>query len=181
MVSLLHCLYEAQDPSPCESVAQQLQHGLDLRDTTLTPLDCLCIGYLLAHVCKMAAGEFRVNLCRCSIGDQGCKYLVSGLHMYLGTHSAVTTLLCADMDKNATSHHAIPYLSKLLSIGCINILSIPDNDFASKQDTIQTFSVLVERVKNITTLKQLWFRQCGLNSKSTESLAEALITNRHLK
>ena len=50
LISLLHCLYEAQDPSLCESVAQQLQHGLNLGGTTLTPSDCLCIGHFLAHV-----------------------------------------------------------------------------------------------------------------------------------
>ena len=61
MVSLLHCLYEAQDPSLCESVAQQLQHGLSLWNTTLTPSDCLCIGYFLAYVCKMAAGELLLH------------------------------------------------------------------------------------------------------------------------
>ena len=72
-LSLLHCLYEAQDPSLCESVAQQLQHGLDLH--SLTPSDCLTIGYFLSHVCKMAAGEFKVCLSNFSIGDQCCKYL----------------------------------------------------------------------------------------------------------
>ena len=89
MISLLHCLYEAQDPSLCESVAQQLQHCLDLQYTTLTPSDCLCIGYFLAYVCKMATGEFKMYLINCSIGDQGCTYLISGLQnvMCLDTHS----------------------------------------------------------------------------------------------
>ena len=90
----------------------------------------------------MAAGEFEVDLNSCSIGDQGCKYLVSGLHKNLDTHSAVTTLLHMDMDRNAISHHAIPYLTKLLSIGCVYALNIPDNDFASKQDAVQTFSMV---------------------------------------
>ena len=124
LLSLLHCLYEAQDPSLCESVAQQLQRGLNLRITTLTPSDCLCIGYFLAYVCKMAAGEFRVNLESCNIGDQSCKYLVSGLHKYLDTHSAVTTLLSMTMNSNAISHHGVHHLSTLLKIGCINVLEL---------------------------------------------------------
>ena len=60
-----------------------------------------------------------------------------------------------DMDSNAISHNAIPYLSELLSFGCINVLNIDDNDFTSKQDAIQTFSVLAEQLKNNATLKQL--------------------------
>ena len=123
LLSLFHCLYEGQDPSLCESVAQQLQHGLSLNGTTLTPSDCLCIGYFLVHVCKMAAGEFRMNLERCSIGDQGCKYLISGLHKYLDTRSAITTLLSMVMVGNAISHRRICYLCTPLKIGCTSHLN----------------------------------------------------------
>ena len=179
MVSLLHCLFEAQDPSLCESVAQQLRHGLNLRSTTLTPSNCLCIGYFLAHVCKMDADEFKVNLMSCSIDDQSCKYLVSGLHKYLDTHSAVTTLLNMDMNSNAISHHGVHHLSTLLKIGCINDLNLSYNDLVSKQDAIR--GTLAKQLKNNTTLKQLWLLGCGLNSQSAESLAEALITNKHLE
>ena len=179
LISLLHCLYEAQDPSLCEFVAQKLLYGLDLRGTTLTPSDCLCIGYFLSHVCKMAAGEFEVNLSRCSIGDQGCKYLVSGLHKYLDTHSAVTTLLGMYMDSNAISHHGVQNLSTLLKIGCINDLDLRNNVLVSKQDA--TCGTLAKRLKNNTTLKQLWLTGCDLNSQNVESLAEALATNKHLE
>ena len=182
LLSLLHCLYEAQDPSLCESVAQQLQRRLDLRYTTLTPSDCLCIGYFLAHVCKMAAGEFKVNLERCSIDDQGCKYLVSGLHKCLDTHSAVTTLLNIHMRFNAISHHGVHHLSTLLKIGCIDYLNLSCNNLLSEQDTIHaTIDTFTEQLKYNTTLKTLWLQRCGLTSLSAESLAEALTTNKHLE
>ena len=45
LVSLLHCLYEAEDPQLCQFVADLLGHSLNLGDTTLTPLDCLAVGY----------------------------------------------------------------------------------------------------------------------------------------
>ena len=48
LLYLFHFLYEAQDPSLCESVAQQLQHRLDLSNTSLTPLDCLCMHWILS-------------------------------------------------------------------------------------------------------------------------------------
>ena len=179
LISLLHCLYEAQDPSLCESVAQQRQHGLDLSTITLTPSDCLCVGYFLAHVCKMAAGEFKVDLKSCSIGDQGCKYLISGLHKYLDTHSAVTTLLSMDMGSNDISHHGVHHLSTLLKIGCINTLDLHHNDLVSKQDAFR--GTLSKQLKNNTTLKQLQLRGCCLNSQSAESLAEALTTNKYLE
>ena len=180
MVSLLHCLYEAQDPSLCESVAQQLRHGLNLSATTLTPSDYLCIGYFLAHVCKMPAGEFEVNLESCSIGDLDCKYLVSGLHKYLDTDSAVTTLLHMNMGhSNDISHQGFAHLSTLLKIGCINYLDLPFNILLSKKDTVH--APFYKQLQSNTTLQELWLQGCGLNSQSAESLAEALTTNKHLK
>ena len=182
MLSLLHCLYKAQDPSLCESVAQQLQHGLDLSRTTITPSDCLCIGYFLAHVCKMAADEFKVFLSECSIGDQGCKYLVSGLHKCLDTHSAVTTLLNIDMSFNDISHHGLHHLFTLLNIGCIDYLDLTYNNLLSEQDTIHaTIDTFTEQLKYNTTLKTLWLQGCGLTSLSAKSLAEALTTNKYLE
>ena len=182
MLSLLHCLYEAQDPSLCESVAQQLQHGLDLFNTTLTPSDCLCIGYFLAHVCKMTAGKFKVNLRSCSFGDQGCKYLVSGLHKCLDTHSAVTTLLSINMISNGISHHGLRHLSTLLKIGCIDYLDLSGNNLLSEQDTIHAaIDTFIEQLKYNTTLKTLQLQGCGLTTLSAESLAEALATNKHLE
>ena len=182
VLSLLHCLYEAQDPSLCESVAQQLQYGLNLRGTTLTPSDCLCIGYFLAHVCKMAAGEFKVYLQSCSIDDQGCKYLVSGLHKCLDTHSAVTTLLNINMMLNDISHHRVHHLSTLFKIGCIDYLDLSGNNLLSEQDTIHaTIDTFTEQLKYNTTLKTLRLQRCGLTTLSAESLAEALTTNKHLE
>ena len=182
VLSLLHCLYEARDSSLCESVAQQLQRELHLMNTTPTPSDCLCIGYFLAHVCKMTAGEFRVYIYNCSIDDQGCKYLVSGLHKYLDTHSAATTLLHIDMENNAISHHGLHHLSTLLKIGCIDGLALSANNLLSEQDTIHSaIDAFTKQLKYNTTLKTLRLKRCGLTSLSAESLAEALTTNKHLE
>ena len=185
LVSLLHCLYEAQDPSLCDFVVQQLQRGLDLEDTTLTPSDCNCIGYFLAHVCQMAAGEFIVYLNNCSIDDQGCKYLVSGLHKHLNTQSSVATLLHIDMFKNAIGHHGVQHLSTLLKIGCVNFLTLSNNDLLSEHvqadTTLAPLSTFARELKKNNTLKTLWLQGCGLNSQCAETLAEALTTNRKLE
>ena len=178
------CLYEAQNPALCESVAQQLKLGLDLSHSTLTLSDCVCIGYFLAHVCKckMAADEFKVNLEDCSISDQDCKYLVSGLHKCLDTHSAVTTLLNMNTRNNFISHHGVHYLSTFLKIGCIDHLNLSDNDLLvpSKQSKAP-LGTFAEQLKNNTTLTKLRLLKCGLNSLSMEALVEALITNKYLK
>ena len=98
--------------------------------TTLTPSDCLCIGYFLAHVCKMAAGEFKVNFESCSISDQCCKYLVSGLHKCLDTHSSVTTLLTMNLSNNTITHCGVHHLSTLLKVSCIEYLDLGNDHFS---------------------------------------------------
>ena len=79
LVSLLHCLYESEDPSLCAFVAGLLDHTLDLSGTTLSPLDCLSVGNFLSVVSTTVSGEFVVDLYSSSIGDQGCEFLVRGL------------------------------------------------------------------------------------------------------
>ena len=181
LLTLLHCLYEAQNSYLCKSVALQLQCGMFLSCTTLTPSDCLCIGYFLSHVCKMTAGEFRVNLNHCSIGDQGCKYLVHGLHKYLDTHSAVCTLLTLNMSSNTISHHGVQYLSKLLEIGCVNDLNLFSNNPVSVEDILYTaIDTFSEQLKKNTTLKRLSLERCGLTSLNCESLAQTLTANKYL-
>ena len=180
IISLLHCLYEAQDPSLCESVAQRLLLGLDLSDTTLTPSDCLSIGYFLANVCKCKMSRFKVDLRNCSIDDRGWKYLIGGLYKCLDTHSAVTALLTMHLEKNIISHEGVHYLSTLLKIGCINYFNLLEIDLSSKQDK-DPLGTFTEHLKNNTTLRKLRLEKCGLNSLSIVSLAEALVTNKHLE
>ena len=78
LVSLIHCLFEAQDSSLCQLVVDELKPKLNLgtsyyddRGTiSLNPADCYCLGYFLTF-CK----DFEVELARCSIGDDHCKSL----------------------------------------------------------------------------------------------------------
>ena len=70
ILSILHCLYEAQDSALCQLVVQQFKGELSLRNISLNPADCLAVGYFLTH-CK----QFQVYLGGCSVGDEGCKTL----------------------------------------------------------------------------------------------------------
>ena len=50
LVSLLRCLHEAQDPDLCLYVAERLEYKLDLRRTSLSPLDYLSISFFLSSL-----------------------------------------------------------------------------------------------------------------------------------
>ena len=71
ILSLLHCLFEAQDKDLYELAVQQFKDlKLSLYGISLNPADCLAVGYFLTH-CK----QFEVDLSFCSISDDGCKTL----------------------------------------------------------------------------------------------------------
>ena len=71
ILSLLHCLYEAQDKTLCEMVVKEFTDSrLILEGISLNPADCLAVGYFLTH-----CSQFKVELGSCSTGDDGCKTL----------------------------------------------------------------------------------------------------------
>ena len=70
LLSLLHCLFEAQDSTLCQLVVKELHLTLDLSTISLDLADCLSVGYFLTH-CK----GFEVYIAGCFIGDDECKTL----------------------------------------------------------------------------------------------------------
>ena len=82
LVSLMHCLFEAQDSLLCQLVAGELKQKLTLGTWTgggirLNPADCYYLGYFLTF-CK----GFEVSLASCSIGDDHCKSLFRKEQVY---------------------------------------------------------------------------------------------------
>ena len=91
-LSLLNCLYEAQESSLCELIVgylgpkmnplakmfvPELRSKVNLCNTTLSPADCLSIGYFLKY-----AYSFDVDLSHCRIKDDGCVVLFSPKDAY---------------------------------------------------------------------------------------------------
>ena len=70
LVSLLHCLFEAQDISLYQAVSDKLNSRLDLGHVSLTRSDNFVISCFLAY-----PGVHLVFLNGCGIDDDGCKLL----------------------------------------------------------------------------------------------------------
>ena len=103
LVSLLHCLYEAQDPSLCQFVVNQLGGSLNLYSSNLlTPVDCLAIGYFLSSITLTTSNNkvFTVNLNSCSLGDAGTKSLMRSISRHIDPHSTVNTHLDLLLEEN---------------------------------------------------------------------------------
>ena len=95
LLYLLHGLYEAQSLSLCEFVASQLGGELDFSETTLSPVDCITVGFLVSCICLTGSGKFKVNLGECSLDDYRVGFLSKELHMGsssvgMSAHSLVT-------------------------------------------------------------------------------------------
>ena len=69
LISLINCLYEAQDPSLCQLVVDELHqsHRLNLSETNINPADCYCLGYFLTY-CK----GFHLRISTTGLIDDHC-------------------------------------------------------------------------------------------------------------
>ena len=179
LISLLNCLYEAEDLSLCVFVADLLHHSLSLSTSTLTPLNCLSIGYFLSVVNTTVRGEFRVNLRDCSVGDQGCKFLVQGLCKHLNTQSKITSKLDVDLSFNHNIHEeGTHYIAQLLKdTRVVSKLNLSGNPIG--EDGLKS---LCDASSTSTTLEELKLIRCSLtfNKENGCLLRQLLSSNKSL-
>ena len=179
LLSLLHCLYEAQVQSLCHLVAQHLLNELRLSSTTLTPLQCYYVSYFISCICvnkTTTTGEFRVGLTSCSIGDRECNSLVSGLHKCLAPHNAVATTLSMNLSYNDIRVQGTSDLCTLLQTGCISTLKLSGNKGMSDQGT----SKISRELESNTSLRELHLYGCGITARGAAYIAKAITTNSSL-
>ena len=104
LVSLINCLYEVQDPSLCLFVVDQYGGEPELWGTSLSPLDCLSLGYFMSCVSgstSLSNEVFHMNFYNCSIDDQRCKFLMKGLSRIPICNSTETGSLSMELGRNA--------------------------------------------------------------------------------
>ncbi len=195
LLSLLNCLYEAQDLSLCEFVANLFNPELDLSSTTMNPIDCLSIGYFVS-VCTF---KLVLNLNRCSIGDLGCKFLVRGLSMCSPSHCTLLSKLYLDF--NNIGSGGLRTLCEALSTntslkmlnlsGCLQTMSEDDEialyQLLSKNSSLEYLNLSFNTVTSCphiaaglavnTTLNSLDMHYCGLTDHHVEELLIGLVNN----
>ena len=129
-ITLVNCLYEAQDVSLCTYVADQLKAKISLLDKlfgrregdeinfwneTLLPRDCLSIGYFLAVVATTYRKDFTVHLGGCSLGDIGTKILMQSLCRSLNGCTEVTCYFEVYLHRNDITEVGALYIAEALS------------------------------------------------------------------
>ena len=176
LVSLLHCLYEAEDPSLCQFVAEQLYGWLNLFGTTLNPLDCLSIGYFIYAT---TSGTFRVSLSSCSISDQAAKFLFLGVCKYINTHSTVTTQLSMEMSHNDIHEEGVHHIAKLLT-DTNAVTTQLDMDLSYNDIHEEGAHHIAKLLTNTNEVHTLDLSRNGVGAEGLKSLCGALVTNTSL-
>ena len=176
LVSLLHCLYEAEDPQLCRFVDDLLDHNLNLIYTTLTPLDCLAVGYFSSVVTTTCTvSRCTVDLEGCSIGDQGCKFLVRGLCKCLNVQSKITSQLDLELSINDIHEEGIHHIAQLLrNTSVVRELVLTHNPIGDGG-----LKSLCEALSTNTTLEELRIAYCSINSGPL--LGQLIIENTSLR
>ena len=179
LVSLLHCLYEARDLSLCKFVAEQLGNELDLSGTSLTPVDCLGLGYFLSTVSLTTsnAKEFKVYLRNCSLGDAGTKSLMCSISRHIDPQCTANTHFDMDLNYNEIHEEGASHIAELLNNAIIVSKFWLDDNPIGNLGLQSIFNIL----KVNKTLKSLSVARCSMTDTGVSSLASALDTNNTLK
>ena len=201
LLSLFNCLYEAQDTASCKYVGEQLRNKLPFRDRisgsgfavsleglTLSPQDCLSIGYFLASIAVSFKGKFKVDLDSCSLGDTGVKILMQSLCRSLDPHSEmfghidldIIGNLDMDIGRNNITGEGASYIAEALGTSRVALkrLTLRANPIGDKG-----LKYIAEAMKTNTSLHELNLSNCSLTitGESGPILTEMLQRNKTLR
>ena len=190
LVNLLHGLYEAQDPSLCQFVASHLKGGLDLSENTLSPMDCLVVGYFLSCVCLTTSGEFKVVLSSCSLDDYRASFIIREMAKQLSMCSNLTdaqTTTC-DGDNRVPRRLAMDLSGNNIhekggkTIGDVLMVNRSLQVLDLRRNPISTAVVhIAESLKHNHSLLEINLSNCDISEKECEAIGEALMVNRSLQ
>ena len=169
-----------------------LQRRLQLSFTTLTPNDCLCVGYFMACVCgyPLESGPLEVDLSSAYIGDRGCKFLLKDLAS-TSTQGVIANLQLS-LPGSQLSEVGLQSLAdflcssgsqalKTLTLGHKepSVAIYIDSD-ASKSDLLSPLSKALEVNRTLTELS-LVKSDLTINEENGQALATMLKSNRSLQ
>ena len=174
-ISVLRCLYEAQDPSLCQFVVNLRGYLLDLSSVSLTPVDSLAIGYYLYSIsCAICTTNvYKIDLDNCTLGNDGTKSLIKSIFQNINQHSTVRTHLDMSLWTNDIHEEGALHIANLLnSTSIVSALWLGGNPIGDKG-----LQFIFGALKHNKALKILSVSYCGMTDTGLASLAEALQTN----
>ena len=177
LLTLLHCLYEAQDSSLCQFVTSELKGELDLSDNSLSPVDYIAVGYFLhqcATICPMTA-----KLSKCSLDSYKLELLGKELKRPI---QAVQFEVCIDFSSSSFDGNLTQLIATELiaSASVISKLDLSDNPIQRGEDGL---SHLCQALTTNTSLVELNLSDCRLTitEENGQALSQMLKINKTLK
>ena len=156
LVSLLHCLLEAQDPSLCLYVAERLKYKLDLNYTPLSLLTCLSVNFFLSSI---TGKKINVDLCFCCINDLGVKCLTKNIDHIGG--------IAINLSGNTIHEDGVSHIVGILyTLVYVNLSQNPIGDTGT--------SLMSEAIKEASLLKSLYLNDCGITSGGASYISRML-------
>ena len=181
LLTLLHCLYEAQDSSLCQFVASELKGKLDLSDSSLSPVDCIAVGYFL-HQCANVH-PMTAKLSKCSLDSYKLELLVKELKRPIQAvqFEVYIYLISNRFDGNQTRLIATELIASASEgVSIISKLNLSDNPIQDGEDGL---SHLCQALTTNTSLLELNLSNCKLTitEENGQALSHMLKTNKTLK
>ena len=171
LLSLLRCLYEAQDASLCQCVINQLE-GLDFYGSSLSPMDLLSIGYLISMSNTNVVKELNIGYCH--IGDYGVKTLMK----YLAC-TKVAGSWKFDLSLNNVCEEGVASIAKVLqNSDLIYLLNLAMNPIGA-----EGLQSLAEALIANTSLVELDLSECSfeITDENGPIVTEMLQRNKTLR
>ena len=180
LLSFIRCFFEAQihdDTSLYQQIICRLSRAVDLSDVTMTPLDCMSIGYFMALLLR-AGGKVSVHLGHCCINDYSLGLLV-------GEFSRHAEVCPAGVMQAGVTELDISWNSKITEIGiaCVlrtNITNKLNADWCGISN--QEMDSLARALAVNSSLEELVISSNNnIGDKGIGHIATALLTNTTLK
>ena len=177
LLTLLHCLYEAQDSSLCQLIASELKGKLELSHNSLSPVDCIAVGYFLhqcATICPMTA-----KLSKCSLDSYKLELLGKELKRPI---QAVQFEVRIDFSSSSFDGNLTRLIATEL-IASASVISKLDLSGNPIQDGEDGLSHLCQALTTNTSLVELNLSDCKLTitEENGQALSHIMKTNKTLK
>ena len=182
LVSLFHCLYEAQDKSLCQFMAARLGKRLNFGESrcSLYTVDIIAVGYFLSSlsVCINSAKVFQVDLDNCSLGDTGTRSLMQSICRDINPCTVIHTYIIMYLNDNDIGEEGASHIAKMLrKTRIVRNLSLKNNPGISDAGA----TLIARSIKQNNVLKTLSLSKCGITSKGVKEIAMAVTGHPSLK
>ena len=158
LLSYIRCFFEAQihDRSFYQKIIRKLNGKMNLFYVTLSPLDCIYVGYFLAFVLRFTR-KLRVNLSHCSIDDNSFGLMMGELskHAEACPAGALHGMTELDISGNKIGDNGIARIATALQTNII-LKAITIGEDTTTDEEASSLAAALTAISSMEHLKLIW-------------------------